>query len=342
MATPEEILTPEQEAAEQEAYNKVFFSEGEDDGEGRESGAQNENEEADQGHQEEEAGREPGDGLSGDKEVEAAAEGEEPESKASEQKFKIKWNGEDIEVTHDEMIALGQKGFDYTAKMQNIAKYRKDLEAAGVNDEAIELLKGMKAGDRAAALKFVERFGIDPVDLIGIEEKEINSNPPRKTDDEIVVSQQVAPLIEQVMSNPSLQSKMERAEGYLPRRVIERMAQDPDLLYAAVSEVETGSFDQVMPRVQMRLATMTDLDREYVMNSPEMFGNIYFEEKSMISAAPAAQKPAVQQQATTKPNMSEVGVKRTPGSFRKEAVIKDAFTDDDEYKKILDRVRNNR
>ena len=52
---------------------------------------------------------------------EATPEVEEP------QKYQIKWQGEEKEVTQDELIELAQKGFDYTKKTQDLATERDNL-----------------------------------------------------------------------------------------------------------------------------------------------------------------------------------------------------------------------
>lgn len=263
------------------------------------------------------------------------------EEAEDEEKFAIKWNGEDISVTKDELIALGQKGFDYTSKMQNVSKYRKDLESAGITDEVLDLMKQVQTGDKTALARLAQMNNIDALDLLDVDLEENDTTTPLKNPSEIVLSKEVAPLMEQIRSNPSLLSKMDRAEGLLPNAVISRMANDADLLYGAVSEVESGSFDQVMPRVNVRLASLSDLDREYVLNSPEVFGNLYMEEKSNLSGVePQAREP--QQAKRNKPNMAEVGIKKSNKTTRTSDVIKDAFSDTDEYQKILDRLANSR
>lgn len=259
-------------------------------------------------------------------------------------KFKLKWNGEEIEVNEDEMIALSQKGFDYTAKMQTVSKYRKGLEEAGIDDETIALIKGVKEGNKEALAMLAERNRIDPMDLIDVDLSKNEFNPLHNDTSNIVISEQVKPLMEQVMSNPSLQAKMSQAEDVLPNAVISRMAQDANMFHAVVNEIDSGSFDQVMPRINMKLATMSDLDREYALNSPEVFGSLYMQEKERLMTAPQAEPKVEAQQpqakAKAKPNMAEVGVKKSNTAVRQQDVIKDAFTDDDEYQKILAKVRN--
>ena len=54
-------------------------------------------------------------------ETTAESEGEEPE------KYIIKWQGQDKEVTQEELLDLAQKGFDYTQKTQVLATERDQL-----------------------------------------------------------------------------------------------------------------------------------------------------------------------------------------------------------------------
>jgi hypothetical protein len=53
--------------------------------------------------------------------AEAEPETDEPE------KYTIKWQGKDKEVTQDELLDLAQKGFDYTQKTQQLAEERNQL-----------------------------------------------------------------------------------------------------------------------------------------------------------------------------------------------------------------------
>lgn len=370
--TPEEEieLTEEQQAAARDAeYNKVFFEEEEN---GEPKSEKKQDEEADQRGEAgqpaeptvDEAGAEA---EAGSEEAgnpdEAAAEGDpdpDADPKPDENTevkpvtSKLKWKGQEIEVSEEEKTALAQKGFDYTANMQQIAKFRKNIEAAGIDDAMIDLLARANAGDTSAYVELLQGKGLDPTDLIGIEKDENFNHTLQKTENVIVPSEEVAPLIEQIRSNPALDARMEQAEIQLPQSVIKRIATDVNALYMTVGEVESGSFDQVMPRVNARLATMSDFDREAVLNNPDFFVNVYSEEKHRLSnggevieqgdPTPAAETPsAAETKVTTKkkPNMAAVGVKK-PTQVDPKAVIKDAFNDDDEFEKTRQRVLANR
>jgi len=59
-------------------------------------------------------------------EPEPAAE-EVPETEEEPQKYTIKWQGQEKEVTQDELLNLAQQGFDYTKKTQSLAEERDQL-----------------------------------------------------------------------------------------------------------------------------------------------------------------------------------------------------------------------
>ena len=89
----------------------------------------------------------PADGVtdtSTDGEQTPETEGEEPD------KFIIKWQGQDKEVTQAELLDLAQKGFDYTQKTQALAEERNQL--APYQGLARLMADPSKAGQIAAIL----------------------------------------------------------------------------------------------------------------------------------------------------------------------------------------------
>jgi len=54
---------------------------------------------------------------------------EEPEIKPEPRRYKLKYKGEEIERTEEEVIALAQQGHDYTQKSQALAKEREEAAA---------------------------------------------------------------------------------------------------------------------------------------------------------------------------------------------------------------------
>lgn len=361
-------LTDEQIAAAEDAeYNKVFFGSDEDD---KPKGKTKPNQKANTGseagesaeHTDDAAGtdtkpstEEAGNPDEADEQADLDPNADPKPDETPTVKHKLKWKGEEIEVSDEELIALGQKGFDYTANMQQIARFRKNIEAAGIDDNIIDIMARAKAGDKTAYVDLLQMNGIDPTDLIGLEKDENVNHTLQKNENVIVPSEEVAPLIEQIQRNPILQSKLEKAEVDLPQAVIKRIATDVNALYMTVGEVESGSFDRVMPRVNARLATLSDFDREAVLNNPDFFVQIYAEEKQRLgnggngvvvqeeptTVQTTVQPEVVQPTGKPKPNMAAVGI-RKPTSVDPQAVIKDAFNNDDEYLKIRQRVMQSR
>ena len=247
------------------------------------------------------------------------------------------WNGKEVQVTKEEERKLAQQGFDYTFKTQTLSKYKnrfEEQERAGITDDDIQILAKIKAGDKEALAYLMKQTKADPFEISEIE----NPNPTlQKANSEIVLSPEVKPLMEQVANNTELLGKLQQAESVLPDAVIRNMAINPEIFYGVVSEVASGSFNEVMPQLQRQLSTMSDLDRAYVLQNPNQFATLYMSIKN------TAKQPIVQPIIETKkekPNMAEVGIKKSTTVTRQEEIIKDAFNSDAEYQKILARMKN--
>jgi len=100
-------------------------------------------------------------------ETEAAEEKAEetPEEEAPEpRKLKLKYKGEELEKLEPEVLELAQKGFDYTQKMQQLAKEREEAQSK-VKSE-IETREKEYLTRLEAYKKYVEKVaGVESVDL---------------------------------------------------------------------------------------------------------------------------------------------------------------------------------
>ena len=272
---------------------------------------------------------------------EEVKEEEEPKEEApQEEMVTLMWNGKEVQVTKEEQLKLAQQGFDYTFKTQTLSKYKKQFEAmeeAGIKESDIELLKRIKGGDKEAMAYLLQETKSDPFELSSIENPKVTlQNEPQG----IVISNEVKPLIEQISHDSELLGKLQQAEEMLPDAVIRAMAQNAELFYGVVSEVQNGTFNEVMPQLQRRLATMSDLDRAYVLQNPNQFATLYVNVKNTANKPqPQPQIPNVEMKKE-KPNMAEVGIKKSSTVTRQEEVIKDAFNSDAEYQRILEKLRN--
>lgn len=289
--------------------------------------------------QPEETATEPVEEQEQPQEVEEDKQEEVEEEAQQVDKFVINWNGKEIEVTKEEAIKLAQQGFDYTFKTQSISKYKKQFEAmeqAGITESDLEVLKRIKSGDKEALAFLTKNAGVDPYDLLSIENPKVTL---QNESDAIVISPQVKPLMEQIANNSELLAKLQQVEDVLPDAVIRAMAQSPELFYGVVSEVQNGTFYDVMPQLQKRLATMSDLDRAFVVQNPNQFATLYMDVKNTAKQVSTPPKQIIKQEREM-PNMAEVGIKKSTVQARQEEVLKDAFNSDDEYQRILNKLKN--
>lgn len=278
--------------------------------------------------------------------VDNTGAGDDKEPVKNTHRFKLKIDGKDIEMDFtDEDIASGmQKSFDYTRKTQAIAEYRKTIEkmnSLGISPDDLEIFARAKSGDREA-LAYLSRTGnVDPLDLVDVEP--LNPVTLQNNHDVIVPSQQVQDILSSVAQDTELFAKLKNAEKDIPLPVMKVAAQDPNALYAVIQEVKSGDFERVQPMIQLELMRMSEYDRAFVMNSPDAYVNLYNTVKTKLTQPNAVvnqeekQKPTPQPQQ--KPNMAEVGVKRSTGvSAQVLDDAKDAWSDDETYKKMLKKV----
>lgn len=249
---------------------------------------------------------------------------------------KLIWNGKEIMVTDAEKTALAQKGFDYTSKTKFLAENKKQFEILDKNKislQELEIFAKAKAGDKEALAYLIQSGGVDTVDLLDVEPANVVLHNAQQ---ETVISQQVAPLLAEVESNPELLAVMHSAVSRLPKTVTDAMQQSPDWFRAVHAEVTNGNFEIVIPKVQLKLAQMSNVDRAYFETNAQAFADLYTEVSTSGVRQPAVVPPV---KTTEKPNMAEVGVKRNSGADRREEVKADAFTDDKTYQAILNRMR---
>ena len=252
--------------------------------------------------------------------------------------YKLKIDGKEVEMdfSDDDIVNSIQKSFDYTRKTQALAEYKKTIEkmnSLGIETRDLEVLARAKAGDREALAFLTKSNSIDPIDLIDV-------NPNITLQNEVpnyVPSQQVQEILDSVTQDRELTAKLQDAEKSIPKSVMDKASQDPNVLYAVINEVRTGDFEQVQPHVELALMRMSDYDRAYIMNSSEAYVNLYNSVKNDLVGRLAPQTEARPAPVSKpKPNMAEVGIKKS-GASSKAPVLEDmdAFNDDATYQKML-------
>ena len=77
----------------------------------------------------------------------APAEAQVEQAPLDEQKIPVKWNGQEIDMSVDEIRSYAQKGVDYERKMQKVGDMRSDLESRASDLKDMEQWKTFLAGN---------------------------------------------------------------------------------------------------------------------------------------------------------------------------------------------------
>ncbi len=322
-----------QESEDDKAYDDVFFS---DDGEVKEETPEPEDEPEDEktddagDNPDEEPGEAPADE---DQESEDTPEdAEELPEEQDAKEFTLKWRGQEIKATKEEVINMAQRNFDSTHKYQEASKLRKSVE------KEMDLIEKIRGGDKTALAQLAKQAGVDPIDLIDVDVPDIEQGQPDQA--EPFVSQEVANLMEEVAQDEPLYEELRNLEQILPETVVTAMAKDPQTFYSIVQEVRSGDANLVMPQVQAKLAQLDNVDRAVVLGNPDAYANFYINVKdSMIREA--NKQPEQKKQPKQNKNYAETSVKKSGNRQQRRGSEKaDSFESDDAYEAILERLSN--
>ena len=324
----------EVEVDEQAEYDKVFFGEEneapteevEDDA--GDAGDESPTEEDAEVGTEDVAEAEPSDEVvDGDDEVGEAVS--EPQA-TEDGLHTIRWNGKDVKVTTEELINMGQQGFDYTHKSQQLAHDKREHQGE------LALLERVRSGDKEALALLGKQSGIDPLDILDVDVDAIEQGNTKPS--EPFIAPEVSKMMDDISKNPQFFDKMSQVEREIPSSVVNTIAKDPSAFHAVVSEVQSGDYDRVMPQVKVKMASLSEFDRNFLENNPDQFANFYVNVKqSMIKKHTTTQAQAPVKE---KKNMAAVGIQKSGGTARGNSGVADSFSSDDAYEAILNRLNN--
>lgn len=189
---------------------------------------------------------------------------EPSQSNNLEQTYKIRANGQEIELSIEELKQLASKGVDYTKKTQQLSKHKSNIKAIEDNNISLEdlyQLSDMLKGDKNAIKNFLEKVNFDQEDMYS---DESNSYKPN-----IVQVTELDEVISDLKENHSNEyNQLEKLIPTLDDSSKSRIANDPNILRLLATEISTGEFDKVMPYVRkdQLLNGMSFLD-SYVKNA---------------------------------------------------------------------------
>lgn len=184
-----------------------------------------------------------------------------------EQTYKIKANGQEIELSIDELKQLASKGVDYTKKTQQLAKHRNNIKAIEDNNISLEdlyHLSDMLKGDKNAIKKFLEKVNFNQEDMYS---DESNSYKPN-----VVQVSELDEVINDLKENHNNEyNRLEKIIPSLDENSKTRIANDPNILRLLASEIASGEFDKVMPFVRKdQLLNGTNFLDSYIKNAKEI------------------------------------------------------------------------
>lgn len=189
---------------------------------------------------------------------------EPSQSNNLEQTYKIRANGQEIELSIEELKQLASKGVDYTKKTQQLSKHKSNIKAIEDNNISLEdlyQLSDMLKGDKNAIKNFLEKVNFNQEDMYS---DESNSYKPN-----IVQVTELDEVISDLKENHSNEyNQLEKLIPTLDDSSKSRIANDPNILRLLATEISTGEFDKVMPYVRkdQLLNGMSFLD-SYVKNA---------------------------------------------------------------------------
>lgn len=341
----------EEQAKYEEEYNKAFYGESDEANQEDAESPQEEQPEIDnvedtdnaeeQGH--ETPSDSDDDGADDSDDEHNNAESDEEQHEPERRKYRLKVDGKEIEMdfTDDEVARSIQQSFDYTRKTQAIAQDRKTIEkikAMGIDIDELEIMARAKQGDREALAYLTKQANVDPLDLV---DADISNVRLQTHTEAIVPSQQVQEILQAISQDRELTARLSEAEKHIPLPVLNMASKDANALNAVVQEVRSGDFELVQPYIQREMMTMSEYDRALIMNSADAYIGLYNRIKSGMTNQPQTQqdtKPAPRPQV--KPNMAEVGIKKSGASSKSIEASKDddPFSNDDVYQKMLNQL----
>ena len=331
---PNTESTDEEELQE---YDEVFYGDDNESPEPEEEPTKEEQPEeepeTDADTEEQPAEDEPGSEEDAEEQSEEQAE-EQSEEEPEEELITLKWRGQEIKATQQEVINMAQRNFDSTHKYQEAAKLRKQYESE------IELIEKIKKGDKNALAQLAAQAEIDPIDLIDLIDEDIEQGQPDQA--EPFVSKEVEKMMEEVAEDTALYDELRDIEEILPEAVVSTMAKDPNTFYSIVAEVKSGDAKIVLPRVQTALAQLDNIDRSMVMNNPENYATFYMNIKNdmIAQSQPKQETPKQETPPAKKANYAETAVRKSGNRQRRGTEEVDSFTSDEAYEAILQRLNS--
>ena len=251
---------------------------------------------------------------------------EQPKPKQKRQ-YKVKANGEEFDVSFDEMRLLASKGINYTQKLQKLSPFRKMISAiedAGITENEINQFIEMRKGNKDAIGAFTKKHNIALSDIEEGEKAE-NYQPQQYGREQTALND-----IDQELSLSMNKNNYDRMVNFFNRELdsssVQFFMDNPEALRILARDIETGAFDTI--RKEIRLGETTDRYKAGV----SFMDKYRYEAIQMEEAKKQAQQTPVKQEEKSQVNKAQLGatgVKNTPDNTKKVVNSLDEIDDDD-------------
>lgn len=214
---------------------------------------------------------------------------------------KLKWAGKEVTLKNkEEAINLMQMGLDYTFKtqmMRDDVKFAEEVRRLGFTPEYIN---GLQQGDKRAFKRLLDKFNIDPIDLVVDEDSspddeipipgtyqrpefeesrapQVHEEVAQNQDGKAPIDKSMVALVQDVMqNNPKVWEEAKAIIGYLPKNVQEYIASDAQRLSGFLVDTESGYAKQAVLDAALQASRLPEWQREYLLENPrEYLANLY-------------------------------------------------------------------
>lgn len=262
---------------------------------------------------------------------------DEPEEEIEEQQvsselYKIRANGEDYELTLDELKKLAPKALNYTKKTQAIAPYRRmigAMEKNGISQDDINLLIDMKKGNKEALSSFIKTMEVDPFDL----PEETNYEIPDYGEDP--VNDELASVIEELKQDNDSFTKVGNIISSLDNNTIDVFQNNPQMLRLLQQDVQSGVYDAIAPQIN-KLRALDGNKRPY-LEYYALAGQQYLQNQERIQQSKKVKEESI------KANKKVAGIpSSSSGGNTKKVINSPADIEYDDFMQWCREVENER
>lgn len=253
-----------------------------------------------------------------DEENQSESDAEEDSKSSKDFVEVLKWKGKEIPVTREELIALGQKGFDSEKKWQEAAINRpvkEILDKYGFTPEQLEMFGNITRDKNAEALALLaQQNGIDMFEAEHKNYKPVVEQKNYELDD----------VIAEINENEEIATQMNDYVSSVPQSVKDRLIKEPTLLRGLNIDMQKGIAQKVMPEVIKQLAINPNQDFVKVYQD---VGHKVFSQEQPKADAEAQLKPEVSREDKKKVAVN----KKAPAPEKNVADDYDAAWDDNAH-----------